>query len=150
MINFYNSDKLKRLSSAIILTTMLGTSFTLSGCSKTSDKETVQLETSHKDEEKRKDYGVVIENDIAVIYTIHDRKNQDGGWTYHSYLLDGSTSSIDSTKRVILTGSKVHYLCNYTLEEAELYAGNLLSENGVIRYYNVEEKENPRILTLTK
>ena len=65
MINFYNSDKLKRLSSAIILTTMLGTSFTLSGCSKTSDKETVQLETSHKDEEKRKDYGVVIENDIA-------------------------------------------------------------------------------------
>ena len=46
-------------------------------------------------------------------------------------------------KEVVLQGAMVHYLENYTIEEAEYYAKIYLTENGTIKYYNVVGKENP-------
>ena len=56
----------------------------------------------------------------------------------------------EENKGIVLSSSMTHFLKNYTLEEAEEYAKNLLTENGVIRYYNVEGKENPKALKKIK
>lgn len=142
MINFkyFNEDKVKRLGSAILLTTILGTtSISLSGCDNTNKNENNSENIVVED--NRKNYGVFIENDIATIYTI-TRYYDGAGYTIYY--------SDNKNQTVFLGDSLIHFLKNYTIEEAEDYARILLTENGIIRYYNVEGKENPKTLTKTK
>lgn len=141
MISFkyINKEKIKKIGSAILLTTFLTTtSFTLTSCGQdiTNNNE---IETIIED--NRKDYGVVLENDIACIYELTRWSHLNGG---RYYFIE------DDNKEVVLSASIVHGLMNYTIEEAEEYAKNLLTENGVIRYYNVEGKENPKALKKIK
>ena len=132
---YVNKEKLKRIGSAILITSMLGTTTSiLTSCG--SDDKVIDIV-----EDDRKNYGVFVENDIATIYTITRYYDGAGHTIYYS----------DNKNQTLFLGdSLLHFLKNYTLEEAEEYARNLLTENGSIRYYNVEGKENPKILTKTK
>lgn len=137
MINFkyFDKEKIKKIGSAILLTTMISsTSVVLTSCG-SDDKEITVVE------DDRKNYGVFIENDIATIYTITRYYDGAGHTIYYSD---------NNNQTVFLGDSLIHFLKNYTIEEAEEYAKNLLTENGSIRYYNVEGKENPKTLSKTK
>lgn len=114
---------------------MIGTTISLTSCG-SDDKEVVIVE------EDRRNYGIVFENDIACIYEITNRYRKNGNSRYYSEISDD--------QEVVLQGEMLHYLENYTLEEVEEYARIYLSENGQIKYYNVEGKENPKTLTKTK
>ena len=131
-----NIDKLKKISSALLLTSIIGTSsISLTGC--TDGNVPTVIETN----DERKDYAIYVNNDIAMIYIITGTIRNSGNRIYYSEL--------NNEQKVTLQGI-VHFLKNYTLEEAEIYAKNLINENGIIRYYNVNDKEISKKLKKTK
>ena len=140
MIKFkhFNKEGIKKAGSIALVTTILTTGIcTFSGCSKKDEDSNKGIDIV---EEKRKDYALVIENDIAVIY--EEVEYVHNGGSIRAYIKDGEDVILH------LPAGETHIFDNVSLEEVEEYARMFLTENGKIEYYNVEEKG--KTLTRTK
>ena len=129
---YFNNDKLKKLGSTVLVTTILGTSAVMmSGCK------------SKFKEEFRYNYGIVVENDIAVIYSNVDIDiNSKSGIQYYM--------QIDENEMLILPASETHIYQTRDYEAVLEYAKSLVSvENGIVKYYD-EYTKNIKILQITR
>ena len=143
MIKFkhFNKEGIKKAGSIALVTTILTTGIcTFSGCGKQDKNNNASETTITNLNEDKKNYGVVIENDIAVIY--------------EGIVFDADFGSVRGYIRIAkyknlgLPLGETHLFENHTLEEVEEYARMFLTENGKIEYYNVEGKG--KTLTRTK
>lgn len=135
--NYLNKNKLKKLGSVVLVTTMLGASaLTLSGCnessinSSTSNGEMSPKEVKTNTQEDKKYYAVVVEDDYAIIYDDINIHNSTGDrWT--KVLVD-NTFEINLPKNT-------HILEICTLNDAKEYVKGLVSENGTVKTYDIEK-----------
>lgn len=142
MINlkYFNNNKLKKIGSTVLVSALIGTStFMFSGCGSKEVEDTINELIAEsggveQQKEERGTYAVVVENDIAVIYG-----NVDDNTAIYT---NNRTSSISLP-------FDAHILRGYSLSFVEEYAKMLISENGIIRYYNVDEKEKEKTLQKT-
>ena len=143
MIKFkhFNKEGIKKAGSIALVTTILTTGIcTFSGCAKQDKNKDIKKNNTTETQvtsinEDKKDYAVIIESDIAVIY--------EGISVYNESLyMDFGNADI------YLPKEKSHILFNKKIEEVEEYARMFLTENGKIEYYNVEGKG--KTLTRTK
>ncbi|MBQ7140361.1 MAG: hypothetical protein IJO32_02530 [Bacilli bacterium] len=131
--NYLNKNKLKKLGSVVLVTTMLGTSaLTLSGCSKEVD--TRQKKTYSTLDALITDYAVVVEDDIAIIYD--ELKSCVG--TGHEEMW--YCAHIDENFKIELPAD-TYVLESCTLDDAKEYAKGLISENGTVKTYDIEQEK---------
>lgn len=144
MIKFkqFNKEGIKKAGSIVLVTTILTTGIcTFSGCGKQNkviEKQYVEGNEIITSYEKIKRYGVVIENEIVLIF---DADSID-------LCEDSVYIKFDNGHAIRVARENIHVLNDYTLEEVEEYARMFLTENGKIEYYNGEGKG--KTLTRTK
>lgn len=131
--NYLNKNKLKKLGNAVLITTMLGASVvTLSGCDK--NNKLTENTTENNTSEVQNKYAVVVEGDAAIIYDELERcvgVGHEETWY---------CAQINSDLKIELPAD-TYVLESCTLDDAKEYAKGLVSENGTVKTYDIEEEK---------
>jgi len=133
--SYINKNKFKKLTSTVLVTTMLGSStLMLTGCSDNNKDLNPSLDS----------YAIVIEGDTAFIYNIYYR---------HTNICYKSVVLKNTGEEIVLPETKTYILKQgFDLSYVEEFASELTPENGKRKYVGFKNMEsaNEKIFTKSK